>query len=645
MVLLLFFLLLSLPLAAQAKYEPADGAYIGAFIVNDPVVNGSITSFETFTGKKHSSYFSYAVFGQPFPVSWVTDYASKGNIVQIAFEPNNGLDEVIDGDYIREWARAARRTGAMIFLRWACEMNGSWVAWYGNPEKYKEKFRLMHHIMKEEAPNVAMVWAPNDVPNDPLNPPNYVHSYYPGDEYVDWVGIDFYGVYFHTNGAPERKPPGEKLKIVYDVYASRKPIIICEWAAAHYTNRVTPAVSCSTYCTEQMDSLYGISASRFPRLKSINWFSMNSLTQNGCNFTLTENPVVLNHYKSVISSNYFLSQPFRNVPLVKINSPSSDSVVRGVTTVSIRVDCDTPLDSVNLFLGEGKVQSFTSGTIDWDLNTASYIDGIYELRAEAYSSSGYHNYEKIKVIIDNSNQYTNVIIDDVVGTSFSLAGSWNISTSQPDRFGPYYHYSIAGNGSNKAFWNVNIPMSGNYNVYAYWSAHPNRATDAPYVIHSAMGEDTIRVNQEVNGGKWNSLGRYSFQQGDAVIELNNNANEIVIADAVRVEWSFNLPVQAEELTEVKLQVLNAVVFPNPATEQSRIRITGATGKTVKIVIYDLTGRELSEKVFPLNADGSSEFGLINSFPPSKRHQISAGVYLLEARTTDQRVITKMVLIQ
>ena len=30
--------------------------------------------------------------------------------------------------------------------------------------------------------------------------PKKGHPYYPGDEYVDWVGVNFYSVYYHDNG-------------------------------------------------------------------------------------------------------------------------------------------------------------------------------------------------------------------------------------------------------------------------------------------------------------------------------------------------------------------------------------------------------------------------------------------------------------
>ena len=38
------------------------------------------------------------------------------------------------------------------------EMNGDWTAYSGDPEKYIEKWRLVHDVMAEEAPNVMMVW-------------------------------------------------------------------------------------------------------------------------------------------------------------------------------------------------------------------------------------------------------------------------------------------------------------------------------------------------------------------------------------------------------------------------------------------------------------------------------------------------------
>jgi len=37
-----------------------------------------------------------------------------------------------------------------------------------------------------------------------------------------------------------------------------------------------------------------------------------------------------------------------------------------------------------------------------------------------------------------------------------------------------------GAAPNTATWNLNVPSAGTYNVYARWTAYPNRATDAKF---------------------------------------------------------------------------------------------------------------------------------------------------------------------
>ena len=84
-----------------AKFEPAHGCYIGAFIERDTHVMGNIGAFEELTKRKHASYFTYVGYGRPFPAEWVRKVARAGGARHIAFEPNNGLDEVQDSLYLR----------------------------------------------------------------------------------------------------------------------------------------------------------------------------------------------------------------------------------------------------------------------------------------------------------------------------------------------------------------------------------------------------------------------------------------------------------------------------------------------------------------------------------------------------------------
>ena len=61
-----------------------------------------------------------------------------------------------------------------------------------------------------------------------------------------------------------------------------------------------------------------------------------------------------------------------------------------------------------------------------------------------------------------------------------------------------------------ATWAPNT--SGDYAIYAKWTAHANRATDAKYTIQHSGGSDTVAVNQQQNGGQWNLLGTYTLDQ-------------------------------------------------------------------------------------------------------------------------------------
>jgi beta-mannanase len=70
-------------------------------------------------------------------------------------------------------------------------MNGDWVAWHRDPQLYVEKWRLLARLVRELAPNVALVWTPFFVGDDSVP----LERYYPGDDYVDWVGIIFYSDY------------------------------------------------------------------------------------------------------------------------------------------------------------------------------------------------------------------------------------------------------------------------------------------------------------------------------------------------------------------------------------------------------------------------------------------------------------------
>src|SRR5690554_2771049 len=71
-------------------------------------------------------------------------------------------------------------------------------------------------------------------------------------------------------------------------------------------------------------------------------------------------------------------------------------------------------------------------------------------------------------------------------------------------------------------------------VYAKWTAHPNRASDATYRIYHVDGSTDITVNQRESGGQWYLLGTFTLDEYSQV-SLAASATGHVIADALRVE--------------------------------------------------------------------------------------------------------------
>ena len=98
-------------------------------------------------------------------------------------------------------------------------------------------------------------------------------------------------------------------------------------------------------------------------------------------------------------------------------------------------------------------------------------------------------------------------------------------------------------------------LPGLYRVSATWTPDPNRASNAPYtILDGSTPLATVRVNQELapnhftaNGVTWFNLGgTYNITGDTLVVRLTNDADEYVIADAVRVERLLTNPVQIRD---------------------------------------------------------------------------------------------------
>lgn len=340
------------------KFEPPVGCYLGAFIDFDGSLKNPIKDqnglahqnsdpFERIVGKQHSMYFFYMGYGRRLPMDWLRKQAAMNKFVHIAMEPNDGVEIVKDNAYLTQLADDMARSGAKIFLRFASEMNGAWSVYSRNPAEYRRAFRLVYQVMHRRAPNVALVWCPY------CTPTSNITQFYPGDDAVDWVGINMYNVTFHNNNRNypgENEHPCDLLNYVYNLYAARKPMMICEYAATHSSK--VEGIARPDFAFNKILTLYNALPRLYPRVKSINYFDSNNLqfvSDRAYNdYSVTDDSSVNDAYRYAISSPYFLPAPLApGAPLPPAPMPMRpNEVLKGRTTFSCFAR--TPSDRVSL---------------------------------------------------------------------------------------------------------------------------------------------------------------------------------------------------------------------------------------------------------------------------------------------------------
>jgi lysophospholipase L1-like esterase len=105
---------------------------------------------------------------------------------------------------------------------------------------------------------------------------------------------------------------------------------------------------------------------------------------------------------------------------------------------------------------------------------------------------------------------TETVIDNG-GPGTSFTGTWAASGAA----GYYGENSAWSRDGAKYTWTFTPSASGSYELSMWWTAYSTRSTNVPVDIVHNGGTGRIYINQQVNGGKWNVLGRYTFAAGQS----------------------------------------------------------------------------------------------------------------------------------
>jgi hypothetical protein len=127
-----------------------------------------------------------------------------------------------------------------------------------------------------------------------------------------------------------------------------------------------------------------------------------------------------------------------------------------------------------------------------------------------------------------------IIVDNADSSGVSVTGAWYFGSGDGYFGSNYLQDGNAGGGKSVRF-TPNLSLPGNYDVYLWWVASGNRATNVPVDVIGAAGTNSILIDEAANGSVWSKVGNYTFNAGTSgsVLISDDGATGYVVADAVQ----------------------------------------------------------------------------------------------------------------
>jgi hypothetical protein len=290
---------------AQAQGQALLGVYYG----NQGWKMDQVRAMEAWQGKRHAAVNLFTdwcnrtktldnLFNQQLPNIW-----ANGNVPVVSWEPylcsasstpNDVEVRAARGDYdayLRAWADRMKAfvsgpDGSLgtaddrrVYIRLAHEMNGNWYPWGaamgGNSAAhYILMWQRVRGIFWEkglDARTVQWIWAVNHEDVGPAR----AEDYYPGDAYVDWIGIDGYNWGASQSWSTWTAPDAVFGSMVARLRSiSAKPLALTETASSSATPGAVNVAAKSQWITQ----LFAYATAPATGARMIVWFNEDKET-------------------------------------------------------------------------------------------------------------------------------------------------------------------------------------------------------------------------------------------------------------------------------------------------------------------------------------------------------------------------------
>lgn len=272
------------------KYEPEEKIYKGVFI--EQTEGNFIQEFEEFTNTKSNIYMYSQRLDESYPLSWVLNCYSNMKTPFITILPPKTEKEIFNKKLIKNVAKDFGSLQIPMFVsiypanNYFKNKNEDYIKFIQDAKTYFELY----------APNVAIVWSIDK---------DFAYSakdFYPGDNYVDWIGLD---IYEDINENNKLDIMFKELDFFYKSYSTKKPIFL-NVAISHFGN--TSYNYNIDYKIKELNRYFNIIPSKYKRIKMINYINYDTFktpSVNKQNYLVTDNKKILECYTKVSNNNFF----------------------------------------------------------------------------------------------------------------------------------------------------------------------------------------------------------------------------------------------------------------------------------------------------------------------------------------------------
>jgi mannan endo-1,4-beta-mannosidase len=190
------------PPAAHATLSPKLAAYLGTFEPGAPPGYSAVTDFGQAAGRHPNVVGYYSGWAEPFDTSFAQMVSQHGAVPFVQIDPTDAsvaaLAVGVYDEYLRSYADSVRSYGQAVIIGFGHEMNAPWYTWgyrHVAPSTFVAAWRHLVTLFRDQgADNVTWMWTLQaDEPGT-----GQVASWWPGAQYVTWIGIDGY-YYVHSD--------------------------------------------------------------------------------------------------------------------------------------------------------------------------------------------------------------------------------------------------------------------------------------------------------------------------------------------------------------------------------------------------------------------------------------------------------------